>query len=249
MYEIVGITDEGKVRPHNEDRFLLAGEVIAEGERMERTDLPFLAAVADGMGGENAGEVASSLTLQYLAGRAVTLEKEEIKAAIERGIQGQLRLHVEENQERKGMGTTLAGIVCQDDRLQVFHVGDSRVYRFRDGFLKPLTKDHSLVERLYDTGQITYEEKQNHSQRHVLLRSLGEKETIAEVTSFPYKVDRGDTFILCSDGLSDVVSNLEIEQMVQGREETTEVARSLVALANERGGPDNITVLVVKRIQ
>ena len=113
-------------------------------------------------------------------------EENDLKTLIESTIQEKLFSHMDKHPETKGMGSTIAGMVCTSEKTFIFHIGDSRVYRFRDGFLKPLTKDHSLVESLYRSGQISLEEKQHFPQKNIILRSLGEKGVEVEINSLPF---------------------------------------------------------------
>ena len=161
MYKIYGLTDVGKVREMNEDGFVLNDVLINDGDYYDVVETNFIAAICDGMGGEKSGELASFLALEAFVTSQIT-SKEDIQNIVNEKIQQALFDHMEVNPETKGMGTTIAGILCKEHNITVFHIGDSRVYRFRDGFIKQLTKDHSLVEMLYETGQISYEEKRIH---------------------------------------------------------------------------------------
>lgn len=247
MYRLYGMTDVGLVRTNNEDGFVFNHVLLQEGDYSISVKEPFWALVADGMGGVNAGEVASCLTLESFTKLERRIEeKEELKRLVELEIPQKLFQHEEYHPETKGMGTTLAGIVWFSERLFIFHIGDSRVYRWREPFLKPLTKDHSLVEFLYASGQISFEEKRTHPERHVLLRSLGQKNVEVDITDIPSLPELGDIFLLCSDGLTDVLTDEDIECVLNTTHSINEQAKRLVGMAKERGESDNITVVMAK---
>lgn len=247
MYKLYGLTDVGKVRTINEDGFVLNDVLITEGDYDDEADDRFLAVVCDGMGGENNGDLASFITLKAFATTTIS-SKEELRKLVEDTIQQELFRYMELHPEAKGMGTTVAGILCKNHQMTIFHIGDSRVYRFRDGILKQLTKDHSLVETLYASGQISYEEKRTHSKRNVLLRSLGQQNVKLDLQDLPYPAEVEDIFLLCSDGLTEYVTEDEMEIMLENGELEVS-AKKMVQLATERGGADNITVVLIKRVQ
>ncbi|MDQ0215289.1 protein phosphatase [Oikeobacillus pervagus] len=249
MYQIYGVTDVGVVRTNNEDGFVVNDRVIVDGEFQTELASSFIIAVADGLGGEKAGEVASSIVLEQCAHQSPMNSEEEVREFIEEKIQQQLFHHIKGHPETTGMGSTIAGINCLNDEMMIFHVGDSRVYRYRDDWLKPLTKDHSLVELLYDSGQIKQSEKFYHSERNILLRSLGQPAVEIECKRLPYPSKRKDIFLLCSDGLTNYVKDDEIEQYFQRKSNIKDTARSLLEIAKERGGADNITIVLIERIE
>ncbi len=230
-------TDRGRVRPENEDTF------IAE---------PMIFAVADGMGGHQAGEVASALASSILRERLVHGAESENAAAAAVGeanaaIYGAARA----NSAQSGMGTTLTALALLhadgdegEERLVLLNVGDSRTYRFRHGRLQRMTVDHSYVQELVATGHISDEEARTHPRRNIVTRALGIEPTVrADVWSLP--IVRGDRFVLCSDGLVDEVPDHEISDLVGAVAEPQELAEQLVQMANRHGGRDNITVVVV----
>ncbi|GLH65069.1 protein phosphatase 2C domain-containing protein [Parageobacillus sp. G301] len=247
MYKIYGITDVGKVRQNNEDGFVVNRALITEGDYEIEVLSDFIAVVADGMGGENAGEIASFLALESFATRKHIQSKEELKHFIEHDIQNKLFQHMERHPETRGMGATLAGVLCNNHKITIFHIGDSRVYRFRRPFFKRLTKDHSLVEMLYAAGQILFEEKQHHPKRNILLRSLGQKNVEVEIAELLSPPEIGDVFLLCSDGLTEYVTDEEIEMCLSSNEPLEKQGKQLVELAKNRGGADNITIVLIKR--
>lgn len=235
--EAEGITDIGRVRRKNEDAFLVA----ADGR---------LAAVADGMGGHEAGEVASGLALESLAaslGDASQPSAEAVRNAVLRAN----RRVFEESVERghvQGMGTTLTALWVPGDDGQAWigHVGDSRCLRWRAGRFEQLTRDHSWVQAQVDSGLLTPEAALTHPMRNVITRSIGFEPEI-EVDVIPVDLAAGDVFLLCSDGLSGKLSSLDlavrIGSAVAGDEAPGPVLRDLVDEANNRGGEDNITAI------
>ncbi|HET9061035.1 MAG TPA: Stp1/IreP family PP2C-type Ser/Thr phosphatase [Acidimicrobiales bacterium] len=229
-------TDVGLVRTNNQDQFLVA---------------PGLYAVADGMGGHAAGEVASSTAVQALASafqeagqRSVTALEAAAKAA-NRAVWEQAR----SNRHMLGMGTTLVALAVVErtdgtNGLAIAHIGDSRVYQLRAGGLRQLTVDHSLVQELVDDGQISQAQAAVHPQRHVLTRALGVEPDVM-VDLLHIEAEHGDRYLLCSDGLPREASDDQIASVLQRFEDPNEAAKELVALAKSRGGNDNITVVVV----
>jgi len=234
-----GITDVGLKREKNEDNFLLNEELN-------------LYVVADGMGGHAGGEVASAIcvnTIEEIIGELITedgtveLIQEKIRYAIR--LAGQ-RIHEQagRDQGRRGMGTTAVVLVLRGPWAYVAHVGDSRVYLHREGALKQLTEDHSLINETLKAGLITPEEAKNHKMKNIITRSLGYQEDV-EVDVQTLELEDGDAFLLCSDGLTGHVEDQEIEDLL-GEPQTERVGRRLVELACSRGGDDNITLVVVR---
>jgi protein phosphatase len=220
-------TDIGLVREGNEDSYL--------------TEEP-LFAVADGMGGHRGGEVASQLAVETLeklfrqgAGELPDQVQEANRVVFERS-----------SLDRKvaGMGTTLTAALVEDDRVRLAHVGDSRAYLLRDGELGLLTEDHTLVHRMVSEGEISKEEAQTHPQRSVLTRAIG-VDTVVDVDDETLQVRPGDRLLLCTDGLTSMVSEDQIEEALRSVPDVQEAAKRLVQMANEAGGMDNTTVLVL----
>jgi PPM family protein phosphatase len=230
-----GRSDVGKVRDGNEDALLLRDSVYA---------------VADGMGGHLAGEVASATALEpieELDGRifqdnaaAVTALRAAVVAANERVSQ-----LARDNPNYRGMGTTLTAALVEGRRLHVAHVGDSRAYLLRDGHFSQLTDDHTLVQHLVDEGQITQEEAARHPQRSVVTRAIGVSEDV-DVDSMSLELQPGDQLLLCSDGLTGVVEDQAIARTLLEIEDPDEAVGDLIDLANDAGGPDNITVVLLR---
>lgn len=227
-------THVGRVRDHNED------SLIDEG---------FVWAVADGMGGHAAGEVASGIAVQCLGelNTRTRVRSEDVVALIRRMNTAILR-SAAEHPEQTGMGTTLAGLTVVDaggaDHWIVFNVGDSRVYRFLGNRMSLVTQDHSEVREMVDAGLITAEEAQRHPLRNIITRSLGtDPGPNADVWVFP--PHPGERFVLCSDGLSNELDDRTIMVALQKYDDPQTVADELCRAAVEAGGRDNISVVVV----
>ncbi|MCK8823614.1 Stp1/IreP family PP2C-type Ser/Thr phosphatase [Fuchsiella alkaliacetigena] len=227
-------SDRGRVREVNEDNYLFLDE-----------DQFKLLAVADGMGGHQAGEVASTIAIETLAEYDFELKKppQELRKLI-KDINYKIYSAAQENAEYKGMGTTLTMGLCWQGKLYIGHVGDSRAYLLRNGELRQLTEDHSLVNRLLKAGEISVAEARDHPQNNVLLRALG---TQAEVKVDLLEVDleSNDILLLCSDGLSEALSREQIKETLLKEADLQEKANQLVKLANQVGGYDNITVSIL----
>jgi serine/threonine protein phosphatase PrpC len=220
-------TDIGLVREGNEDSYL--------------TEEP-LFAVADGMGGHRGGEVASQLAVETLeklfkqrVGDLPDQVQEANRVVFERSVV---------DEKVAGMGTTLTAALVEGDRVRLAHVGDSRAYLLRDRKLRLLTEDHTLVHRMVSEGEISQEEAETHPQRSVLTRALG-VDTVVDVDDDTVQVRPGDRLLLCTDGLTSMVSEEEIEEVLRTVPDPLDAAQRLVRMANEAGGVDNTTVVVL----
>ncbi|MEN8168753.1 MAG: Stp1/IreP family PP2C-type Ser/Thr phosphatase [Pseudomonadota bacterium] len=231
-WKMTGLTDAGRVREHNEDAIAWDTE---QG----------WAVLADGMGGHNAGEVASAIAVEVISEQFNTTGTAEPAAILQAAVEqansaiyqqatSQPRLHT--------MGTTVVAIRLDGQTLHCAHVGDSRLYRLRGGELQQLTRDHSLVQELVDEGMINAEQARSSKQKNVITRALGLEMGI-EVEMSADTMCSEDCYLLCSDGLSDRLRDEEIAALLAG-EALPEVARSLIDAANECGGEDNISVIV-----
>jgi serine/threonine protein phosphatase PrpC len=223
------LSDTGRKRRHNEDSFVLQPPVFV---------------VADGMGGANAGEVASGLAVEAVKeesrnggsgeGAVASLVQEANRRVYKRAT---------EDSSASGMGTTMTMALVEDDKVRFGHVGDSRAYLVRDGELIQLTDDHSLVGELVRSGKLAPEEAESHPQRSVITRALGTDPDV-DVDTFTQETRSGDIFVLCSDGLYSMIGNAKILELVErNRADLNAVAKSLIAAANKAGGDDNITVV------
>ena len=227
----------GKVRDHNEDSCL-----VDDGLN--------LFAVADGLGGHQAGERASSLavaTLQECLGAARTQGDsptlEGILDAFDRA-NAEILQDAVEHPEHEGMGTTLTAAVATGERLLVGHVGDSRAWRIRDGVVTQLSRDHTVVAQQVRDGVITEDDAASHPMRHILSRCLGVREEL-EVDLLELDVDAGDVYVLASDGLEPGLTAADLEEIVAENDEPEVAARVMVNRACERDGRDNITAVVI----
>lgn len=243
-YEVEAISDRGCVRGNNEDMILLGAKLLRDGRDVMQQELGgqdiLLCAVADGMGGHNAGEVASQMVLEKLCSAlpstADCFDASSLKERITGiciAIHGDLLKSDEGNDKSKGMGTTLVGLLYHRGNLYSLNVGDSRLYRFRRGFLMQITKDHSLREV---SGDDTIPS-------NIILNSFGAVEKFF-IDIDDVSVLSGDIFILCSDGLSDMITDDEMEAIIKERQHSC--CQYLVDAAKEKGGKDNVSVICAK---
>ena len=237
-FSFAAMSDKGQVRPKNEDTLLLIQELGFFG-------------VCDGLGGHRAGEVASSLAAHSLKEHLLqqpSLPPDQIlQEAIEKAHQNIL-LAQEQHPEHRGMGTTLTSFWLASEKAAatawIGHIGDSRLYRLRDSRLEQLTEDHSPVFKLFKLGKLTKDELRRHPQKHLLSACLGTQESV-QADVFPVSLAAEDLFLICSDGLTDLIADADIARVAGADSTLTERARHLVAEANLRGGSDNIAVVLV----
>jgi PPM family protein phosphatase len=205
--------------------------------------------VADGMGGHAGGDIASALVAQRVAQADAIYDSAEKAGEILRETIWQanavLRESCKEHPELSGMGTTFSGMIIVGDKATIAHIGDSRIYRARDGEVKQITNDHTFVQRLVETGRITAEEALVHPRRSVLMRVLGDMEEFPEIDIETYDVLPGDRWMMCSDGLSGPVPESVMDRLMLSKIDSYEATELLVGEALEFGAPDNVTVVVV----
>ena len=244
-----GDTDVGRKRDHNEDSVYLPTDVR-------------LAIVADGMGGHASGEVASALAVDTMVdyyGRTADMQPLTWPYKVDRDLRGDINrmttgvllanLEVHERAARdpncKGMGTTVVATYFLDDTVIIGHVGDSRVYRLREGKLTQITEDHSLINDYIKMKRVTEEEAENWPHKNVIVRALGMKDSVQVdiITDHP-KV--GDCFLLCSDGLCDMLNDKQIAHIMDSTPDLDKAVENLIASANEQGGVDNISVVLAR---
>ncbi|MFN3200968.1 MAG: PP2C family protein-serine/threonine phosphatase [Bradymonadia bacterium] len=232
--EGAALTDTGCVRARNEDSYLLRPDVG-------------LFAVADGMGGHAAGHVASALCVEALSMAVSGPIDEDPRLLLPRAIEAantRIRARAEAQIHLSGMGTTVAALWLHEGWAVIAHVGDSRVYRIRGGRLDPLTLDHSLVGAAIRHGQLTREEAEMLGPCNVLTQALGTRDTVSvEVAEVP--VQPGDRFLICSDGISDLISDDDIARTLDAYDTPAGAVRSLALQAMDAGGKDNLTAVVV----
>ena len=222
------VTDPGRTRRHNEDAYVID---------------PPLFAIADGMGGAQAGEVASRLATAALKEAGANGGGERRIADLIQEANRRVYDRSSSDPNTSGMGTTITVALVEDDHVAFGHVGDSRAYLIRDAQMEQLTEDHSLVNELLKTGKLSREEAETHPQRSVITRALGTDPDV-DVDTFSVRAENGDLFLLCSDGLTDMVSEDSILDVVErNREDIDGALRALVKAANRGGGQDNITVV------
>lgn len=243
MYYCCGITDKG-VRQNNEDAYLI-NKIVPDKAQME-SDIrpPFITAVADGVGGEAAGEVASHLALELLSsvrfGKRVSLRSKIMT------IHTKLRRFGLTHGGTLNMQTTLCALaVDEEERAYAVNVGDSRLYRYRGGVLQQLSTDQSLVQMLYEQGKITREEQRTHAERNVIFPVLGNiaDDPDPQITEIEGGIRPGDLIIICTDGLSDYVTPGQFEEILALPMRLPKRLRRLVDAAIENGSPDNITAV------
>jgi serine/threonine protein phosphatase PrpC len=224
-------TDTGRQRRDNEDNAFVRAPLFV---------------VADGMGGAQAGEVASQLAVEEFH-EALPDEGSAEERLIDRIRAANRRIYdlSRTEHEHAGMGTTLTAAYLDDDHLAVAHVGDSRAYIFRDGELTRLTQDHSLVEELVRQGKLTQEQAAEHPQRSIITRALGIEGDV-EVDTWSYPMRAGDVVLLCSDGLTSMIGEDQIGQILRAETSLDRAADGLIAAANDAGGRDNITVVLFR---
>lgn len=227
LVEVAHLSDTGRVRHHNEDRSFTG---------------PRLLAVADGMGGAKAGEVAAQTAVDSVSRLDQGAGAQEVRAALESANRA-IRRMARDDPDKSGMGTTMTAVLMGDHRLEVIHVGDSRAYLWRDRTLTQITEDHSVVAELVRRGSITSEEAEHHPHRNVITRALGAEEDVTVDVMSTELVD-GDVVLVCSDGLSSYVSQASIAEVLATTKTLAEAARGLVVRANGAGGADNVTVVL-----
>lgn len=242
-------THIGMMRDHNEDSLLVIDEFYPE---------VCVLAVADGMGGHNAGEVASSMAIQGLqecfqyhqSGDKITglnFIEEQMKSLI-KSINARIIEKSQTDIALSGMGTTLTLVVSYKDDIHISHIGDSRVYKIDNNGMKQLTEDHSFVADLVKNGEITKTEAQNHPQKNIITRALG-TDTEVYADTYRYKLQPNDIILLCTDGLTNSLSEEQIYTIVKEKEDSNfqQIAERLIQLSNNNGGKDNITVIIFQR--
>src|SRR5258705_10593278 len=258
---VLGKPDVGRSREHNEDRFLVAdltrkdASLQPQVRQHDLGDRGSLFVVADGMGGAAAGELASQMATDTIFAhllRAWNAEPDptpqhfahRLKEAVE-GANANIHADAKGNPEARGMGTTTTAAGVLGDHLYLTQVGDSRAYLVRGGVAHQLTKDQSLMQRLVEAGELTEEEAAQSERRNIILQALGPDPKV-KVDLTHQEVRRGDVLVLCSDGLSGQVKKEEIAQIVSQSPDLAAACDRLVTLANQRGGPDNITVVMAR---
>jgi serine/threonine protein phosphatase PrpC len=237
-------SDKGMVRELNEDSYKIITDCPG---------IPFIFIIADGMGGHKSGDVASKTAVDFVSSyirqfpKVFSEEGNIIESIRDIVKKANTNVFIESNkhESNSGMGTTFIIAVVSDNQLYIGHVGDSRVYAIREGYIKRLTTDHSYVEELIQTGSLTREEAENHPDKNIITRALGCSEDI-EVDVYTREMLPDDYIIMCTDGLTNKLSEVEIKEIVEGSADPEQACKELIKKANEKGGEDNITVIIIK---
>jgi serine/threonine protein phosphatase PrpC len=261
IVQVFGRTDVGRTREHNEDAFVVVDLTTNDASLQPSVRQHRLGAkgslfmVADGMGGAAAGEIASQMATEIVLKEfrehwlpLQDLTTDAFARVLKRAVQNanqQIHGYASSHQEFRGMGTTatIAGLLA--DTLYLAQVGDSRGYLVRDGVAKQITKDQSLMQKLIEAGELTEEEAAQSERRNIILQALGPEPGI-KVDLTHQKLRRGDTLVLCSDGLSGQIAKDEIARVVNEEKDLVQACRRLIEMANNAGGPDNITVIIAR---
>ena len=242
MLKTFSITDIGRKRKVNQD-FVYSSERLVG-------PLPNLFLVADGMGGHNAGDYASRLAVETIVERSSgSLETNPLRVLDEavHSANGLVRQRAQEAPELQGMGTTVVAAVIDGRELYVANVGDSRLYIVNSGEIRQITKDHSWVEEMVRRGGIGKAEARNHPDKNIITRAVGAEETV-RIDFFQVLLQEGDVILMCTDGLTNMLEDEEIRMTLDGARDIVEKAQGLVRAANERGGRDNISVVLIEFI-
>lgn len=245
MYYCCGITDNG-IMDHNEDAYLIGNRVFTSGNINTMLSAPFIAAVSDGVSGENCGELASRKCLELLKdipfNSKINLKKDIMN------IHKQLTSISKLKNATKNMQATLCAVAIDEkDVIHTINVGDSRLYRYRRGDIKQISKDQSLVQLLYEEGTITEQEKRNHVHRNIIFPVMGNvsAKPKPDIKNLHEIMKYGDVILICSDGLSDYVSCTEMEDILALPTNLTKRLQMLVKLAIDSGSQDNITIVAL----
>jgi protein phosphatase len=239
-------TDVGRVREINED----SGRFSRPSDPATLATKGVLLIVADGMGGHSAGEVASGMTIELvprLYYGSASPAPDALREAVEE-TNRQIYAASLADESKRGMGTTCTALAVANDEAFAAHVGDSRLYMMRGGKIYLLTEDHSAVMEMVKLGLITMDEARTHEDKNVILRALGTSPEVEVSTLTPFRVRAGDKYLLCSDGLYDLVSDDEIERELSAAEDIHAAGERLIAMAKARGGHDNITVGILELV-
>ncbi len=238
MLKTFSITDIGQKRKQNQD-YVFTSEIPVG-------PLANLFIVADGMGGHNAGDYASKHAIGIIVEEVEKSKKTPVEA-LEHAIQcanRYIREKSRENEEMNGMGTTVVAATIQDDTMCVANVGDSRLYIVNKE-IKQVTVDHSLVEEMVRMGGINREQAREHQDKNIITRAIGAEDEL-KIDFFQVKLKKGDFILLCSDGLTNMLEDEEIRMILLGQRDIVGKAEALVAAANQNGGKDNITVVLIE---
>ena len=252
MYICAAKVDIGVSESHNDDRILLGGNIISDGVISSVIDDEYiLAAVCDGVGGLAQGYKAAEITLNFMAfiNRSGVIAG-TIKNAIEESNR-RVRKYQIENNLPNGARTTISGFYAEKDTFIIFNAGDSRVYRFRHKYVRQLTKDNSYVQDLIDLGEISPDEAKTHPQRNLINKCIGNEETVnPKITVLDNDFIQGDILMLCSDGISDVLTNMDIQEIIyqhKDEKDLTHCCEAIYQKALDNGSMDYLSVLLIRK--
>lgn len=240
MLKTFSVTNIGRRRKLNQDYVYTSEQPVGP--------LPNLFIVADGMGGHNAGDYASKLAVSTMVekiGCTVEREPEKILARAIDDANIAVRESAETAPELEGMGTTVVAAVCEGDELYVANVGDSRLYVVNSHEIRQITRDHSWVEEMVRRGGLGREEARNHPDKNIITRAVGAEDEV-KADFFSVKLEEGDLILMCTDGLTNMLEDEEIRMILDGARDIVEKAEELVRKANENGGRDNISVILIE---
>ena len=241
MLKAWGMKDIGKCREINQDYIFVSEEPIGK--------LPNLFLVADGMGGHKAGDLASEYTVakvqEAVSKSMQTIPYQILKGAFQYANQKLLE-KAGESDSYTGMGTTLVAATVKNDAVYVVNVGDSRLYKIGDK-IEQITEDHSLVEEMVRMGEISKEQARNHPDKNIITKAMGVSDTV-EPDYFDTDLQKGECLLMCSDGLTNMVSDRQIKEIVELRTDLESCAKELIRAANQNGGRDNIAVVLIERV-
>lgn len=232
-------TDIGRSRSVNQDYVYVSETPVG--------NLPNLFIVADGMGGHNAGDFASAFAVRVMVDSVKEDADFNPVKVIRHGIEvanHELIEQAKKSEERKGMGTTMVVATVVGNYVYVANVGDSRLYVIGNRITQ-ITKDHSLVQEMVRMGELTEEDARNHPDKNIITRALGAEETV-NIDFFDFRLEKDSNILMCSDGLSNMVSNEEIQEIIQDQSDVQDKGKTLLNLANEHGGKDNIAVVLIE---
>lgn len=240
MLKTFSITNIGKKRKTNQDFVYTSEQSVGR--------LPNLFLVADGMGGHKAGDYASKITVETIVEKAAASRETEPGEILREAISAANTLVRElagKSPELEGMGTTVVAAICDGMRLYVANVGDSRLYVANRRQIVQITRDHSWVEEMVRRGGIPREEARNHEKKNIITRAVGAEETV-QADFFTVGLEEGDVVLMCTDGLTNMLEDEEIRMILEGSRDIVEKAEELVRAANDRGGSDNISVILIE---
>ncbi len=245
-YRAYAASDIGNVRTTNEDELLF----VRPHDPALRREKGVLAIVADGMGGHNCGEVAARMAVETISEQFFVFKGDDLVEGLAKAVQAanaKIFGLAQSDQTHKGMGTTCVVAALRGTELFLAHVGDSRAYRVSTAGISQLTKDHTYVQSLFDQGLITAEEKDSHPEKNYITKALGTRKQVSpDVFRVPSPLSSNDRLLLCTDGLYDYLSSAEIHAILL-KEKPAEAARIMIEMAKNRGGHDNMSLLILEQ--